>query len=79
MSCKKVKIIWPNGNVSICDPGEDWFKVAKDSDIHIPSGCLGGNCGACEIEVNGEVYRACIDNIPEGTELIVELVSDPYW
>ena len=75
----KVKIIWPNGNISICNPGEDWFKVANNSGIHIPSGCLSGSCGACEIEVNGEVIRACIESIPEETELIVELVSDPYW
>ena len=53
-----VKINWPNKKSSNCSPGDDWLKAAYDADIEIPTGCLGGSCGACEIEVNGEVVRA---------------------
>lgn len=80
MGTKKVKIIWPNGKITISFPGEDWFKAACDANIDIPSGCLGGSCGACEIEANGEVIRACINKIPDNIDMIkVEFFSDPYW
>ena len=76
---KKVKIIWPNNNSSYSNSGEHWLKAAKDANVEIPTGCLGGSCGACEIEVNGNVIRACIDFVPSETEIIVEFFSDPYW
>ena len=49
--------------------------------MHIPTGCLGGSCGACEIEVNGTVVRACISTVPApaSSQLKVELATDPYW
>ena len=76
---KKVKVIWPNKTSSNCNPGDEWLKAAHDASIEIPTGCLGGSCGACEIEVNGEVIRACIDIVPDEKELKVEFFSDPYW
>ncbi len=76
---KKVKIIWPNGLITICMPGEDWFKAAHEANVVIPSGCLGGSCGACEIEANGKVLRACVSKIPEEEEIEVEFFNDPYW
>ena len=76
---KKVIIKWPNQKSSICSPGVEWLKAAYDANIEIPTGCLGGSCGACEIEVNGEVIRACIATIPNKDELKVEFFSDPYW
>tara|TARA_B100000965_G_C19586896_1_gene756152 strand:- start:1294 stop:1527 length:234 start_codon:yes stop_codon:yes gene_type:complete len=76
---KKVKINWPNKKSSLCSPGSEWLKAAYDAKIEIPTGCLGGSCGACEIEVNGEVIRACIETVPEGNDLKVEFFSDPYW
>ena len=76
---KKIKVTWPNGNSSNCVPGEDWLKAAYNANIDIPTGCLGGSCGACEIEVNGEVIRACISTIPDNSELTVKFFSDPYW
>ena len=80
MKNKKVKIIWPKGKTTICLSGEDWLKAAYEANVDIPSGCLGGSCGACEIEANGEVIRACINTIPENTDMIkVEFLSDPYW
>ena len=75
----KVKINWPNNKSSECNPGEDWLKAASDAKIEIPTGCLGGSCGACEIEVNGKVIRACITSVPKAKELEVEFFSDPYW
>ena len=76
---KKVKINWPNKKSSNCAPGDEWLKVAYDANIEIPTGCLGGSCGACEIEVDGEVIRACIEIVPEKKEIKVEFFSDPYW
>ncbi len=80
MERKKVKIIWPDGKATICLSGEDWFKAAYEANVAIPSGCLGGSCGVCEIEANGEVIRACINKIPKNSDMIkVEFLSDPYW
>tara|TARA_Y100001968_G_C19398258_1_gene739544 strand:- start:83 stop:322 length:240 start_codon:yes stop_codon:yes gene_type:complete len=79
MKHDKVKINWPDGKTSICNHGEDWLVAAIEANIVIPTGCLGGSCGACEIEVNGEVVRACINKIPSQNEIIVEFFSDPYW
>ena len=75
----QVKINWPNKKSSNCHSGIEWLKAANDANIEIPTGCLVGSCGACEIEVNGEVIRACIEAVPEGKELKVEFLSDPYW
>ena len=76
---KKVKIVWPNNKSSNSHPGIEWLKAAYDANIDIPTGCLGGSCGACEIEVDGEVIRACMETVPEKKELKVEFFSDPYW
>ena len=76
---KKVIIKWPNKKTSTAPAGEDWLKAAFDANIDIPTGCLGGSCGACEIEVNGKVIRACIAKIPNTSELEVEFFSDPFW
>tara|TARA_B100001250_G_scaffold407515_1_gene428402 strand:+ start:1325 stop:1558 length:234 start_codon:yes stop_codon:yes gene_type:complete len=75
----QVRINWPNKITSDCSPGVEWLKAAYDANIDIPTGCLGGSCGACEIEVNGEVIRACIEKVPKRKELKVEFFSDPYW
>jgi aerobic-type carbon monoxide dehydrogenase small subunit (CoxS/CutS family) len=42
---------------------------------------LNGSCGACEIEVNDAVIRACIATVPaaSGGGLVVQLASDPAW
>ena len=48
---KTVKINWPNKKSSNCSPGDEWLKAAYDANIKIPTGCLGGSCGACETEV----------------------------
>ena len=83
-----ITIHWPNGSQSQVAPGTDWLEAARAAGVSIPTGCLGGSCGACEIEVNGEPLRACIAtvatvasaaSIAPGGVLRVELASDPYW
>ena len=75
-----VRLRWPDGRSSKAAAGCSWLKAAQAAGVSIPTGCLGGSCGACEIEVNGELLRACISNVPNSQEpLQVELASDPYW
>ena len=75
-----ITVHWPGGSCSQVPPGGDWLEAAREAGVSIPTGCLGGSCGACEIEVNGELQRACISSIPGGSDtLIVEFASDPYW
>ena len=61
--------------------GEDWFSTAEKAGLKIPTGCLTGSCGACEIDVNGETIRACISNIKskKTSPLKVSLATDPFW
>ena len=77
----KIKIIWPNNNETFVSEGDDWFSSAKKAGFEIPSGCLTGSCGACEIDVNGETVRACIRNIKKNKQckLKVCLTTDPFW
>jgi ferredoxin len=74
-------IEWPNGSTSQVEAGRDWLEAAREAGVLIPTGCLGGSCGACEIEVNGRVLRACVSQVPPspGGRLRVSLAVDPYW
>jgi len=75
-----IKINWPNNISTEAKEGEDWFVNAKKANINIPTGCLSGSCGACEIDVNGKTIRPCITSIELSNEkLNIELTSDPYW
>ena len=76
-----MKINWPNGKSSNVTVGGDWLEEARKAGIYIPTGCLNGSCGACEIEVNGEVIRACINTIKDSkkSELEVKFFYDPFW
>ena len=67
MKEKYIKVRWPNNNETFVSEGDDWFSSAQKAGLEIPSGCLTGSCGACEIEVNGETLRACISNIKGGS------------
>ena len=60
MKQSKIKIIWPNNIETYASEGDDWFSIAEKVGLEIPTGCLTGSCGACEIDVNGETVRACI-------------------
>ena len=81
MKKSKIKITWPNNIETYANEGEDWFSNAKKVGLEIPTGCLTGSCGACEIDVNGETIRACMSNIEskKRTSLKVSLTTDPFW
>ena len=81
MKITKIKIRWPNNNETYASEGDDWFSTAEKAGLNIPTGCLTGSCGACEIDVNGETVRACIRDI-EGNKkclLKVSLTTDTFW
>ena len=81
MNNSKVEIKWPNGKFSYAKAGDNWLDTAIKAGVSIPTGCLGGSCGACEIEIDGEVVRACISNVSEKSHnrIKVDFASDPYW
>ncbi len=81
MNHSDILIEWPNGICSKAKPGAEWLELAKAVGMSIPTGCLSGSCGACEIEVNGKVIRACISNLPNdlGIKYKVDFSYDPYW
>ena len=76
-----ITVHWPDGHTSRESIGADWLQAAADAGIAIPTGCLGGSCGACEIEVNGTVVRACISTVPasKSGQLVVDYALDPHW
>ena len=77
----QIKIKWPNNKETYASEGDDWFSIAEKAGLEIPTGCLTGSCGACEIDVNGETVRACISNIKskKKSSLKVSLTTDPFW
>ena len=81
MKNSEIKIIWPNKIETYVSEGEDWFSTAEKAGLEIPTGCLTGSCGACEIDVNGETVRACISNIEskKKSQLNISLTTDPFW
>ncbi|WP_320664846.1 2Fe-2S iron-sulfur cluster-binding protein [Prochlorococcus sp. MIT 1223] len=81
MKSHTIQIKWPNGVISNAEEDQDWLMLARESSNEIPVGCLNGSCGACEIEVNGEVIRACVSTIKKSKSgiLKVNFYQDPYW
>ena len=81
MKQSRIKIKWPNNVEIYAYEGDDWFLVAEKVGLIIPTGCLTGSCGACEIDVNGETVRACISNIKskKKSSLKVSITTDPFW
>jgi len=77
----KIKIRWPNNTESYALEGDDWFTSAEKVGLEIPTGCLTGSCGACEIDVNGKTVRACISNIEsrKKSQLNISFTTDPFW
>ncbi|MEB3199852.1 MAG: 2Fe-2S iron-sulfur cluster-binding protein [Synechococcaceae cyanobacterium] len=76
-----IRIDWPEGRLSQAAIGQPWLQAAAEAGVMVPTGCLGGSCGACEIEVNGQVVRACVATVPNSRSgrLSVTLAADPYW
>ena len=81
MKNTKIKIKWPNNNETYASEGDNWFFTAEKAGLEIPTGCLTGSCGACEIDVNGKTIRACITDIKsdKNSFLKVSLTTDPFW
>ena len=81
MKDTKIKIQWSNNNESYASEGDNWFSAAEKAGLEIPTGCLTGSCGACEIDVNGKTIRACISDIKSNKKnlLKVSLTTDPFW
>ena len=81
MQERHITIHWPEGHSSRSPVGCQWLEAARAAGTSIPTACLAGSCGACEIEVNGRLVRACIATVPAARSgsLRVELVSDPCW
>jgi ferredoxin len=74
----------PAGVTVQAQPGEAWLAVAARAGIDIPTGCLAGSCGACEVELESEelneVCRTCIGVIPDNQlDITVYLLQDPTW
>ena len=80
---RSVRVRWgATGPTASLPAGTPWLEAAARLGQTIPTGCLHGSCGACEIEVDGQVVRACIATVPPSDAeqpLQVELGSDPYW
>ena len=80
MKGKNIKVIWPNNKETFVSERDYWFSSAKTAGLEIPTGCLTGSCGACEIDVNGETVRACISEIKnKKCKLQVSLTTEPFW
>ena len=81
MKKSHIKIYWPNNIETYARDGDDWFLMAEKAGLEIPTGCLTGSCGACEIDVNGETVRPCISNIKNEKEcsLRISFTTDPFW
>ena len=47
MARDPVTLHWPNGRTTTARPGSDWLAAAQAAGFPIPTGCLGGSCGAC--------------------------------
>eukprot|EP00241_Pyramimonas_parkeae_P009065 CAMPEP_0114261840 /NCGR_PEP_ID=MMETSP0058-20121206/21389_1 /TAXON_ID=36894 /ORGANISM="Pyramimonas parkeae, CCMP726" /LENGTH=82 /DNA_ID=CAMNT_0001377477 /DNA_START=384 /DNA_END=632 /DNA_ORIENTATION=- len=78
--------------IALAEPGDNLLEVAMSAGVDIPSSCLTGHCGSCEVEVEGwtvegcangsakEVVRACVSPIPCGTRsLVVDELNDGVW
>ncbi len=76
-----IKVRWPNKKETFVSEGDNWFSSAVKAGFEIPTGCLTGSCGACEIDVNGKTIRACVSDIKGNKQckLNVSLTTDPFW
>ena len=78
---KIFKITYLNNIDSYGYEGDDWFLIARKAGFQIPSGCLTGSCGACEIDLNRQTVRPLLTSIMHKNEcsLKVSLTSDPFF
>lgn len=70
----------PDDITTTATPGESLLSVATRANVSIPTGCLIGNCNACEVEMNGEDVRSCVTAVPNDiSTLTIYLFNDPSW
>lgn len=70
----------PDDVTVAAEAGEPLLQVAERAGVVIPTGCRLGSCYACEVEIEGEDIRACINSVPPGREqLTINLFVDPTW
>ena len=81
MKKTKIKVKWPNNTETYASEGDNWLSAAVKAGLQIPTGCLTGSCGACEIDVNDDTVRSCISNIKSNKKCVlkVSLTTDPFW
>jgi len=69
-------------------PGENILSVAHRCGVDIPTGCLTGSCGTCEVEVTKQssteevtyVARACVASVPDdGVGIVIDDIADQVW
>ncbi len=76
-----IEITWPDGSQSYAKVESFWLEIAEEAGIEIPTACMKGSCGACEIEVNGKIIRSCVSKLTkvELDKIVVTFPVDPYW
>ena len=74
-----IPVSWPDGHTTQERIGQDWLVAANEAGISIPTGCLGGSCGACEIEVNGKVVRPASARCRHQIREVSGGLSPPHW
>ena len=74
-----VRIQWPDGRNSEHAVGMDWLAAAKAAGVSIPTGCMGGSCGACEIDVNGPWFVLHQHRARRRSGGLGWNCHDPYW
>ena len=81
MAESAISIQWPDGSRNQARAGEPWLVAARRCQQIVPTACRTGSCGACEIEVNGVVVRACISTVPAVGNRGIQVcrVEDPDW
>lgn len=66
-------------------PGESLLEVSSRANFGIPTGCLTGSCGTCEVELKkrgsgSQVVRACMTSIPNDCKFIeIDELVDAVW
>jgi len=87
-------LILPEGTRGRCSAGDSLLDVVERLGVSLPTGCLEGTCGTCEVEIKkykdagdledasvpGIVVRGCITKVPPGYGLItINSMFDPLW
>ena len=83
-TCPTHSLSAPRSHQPVCT------QVASRTGVHIPTSCLNGSCGTCEVEVSKTspktgarstaVVRACVAGVPRNfSDVTVSALTDPIW